>query len=256
MILAILQARMGSSRLPGKVLKPLLGRPMLLRQIERVRQSRRIDKLCIATTIEPGDDTLEDLCRQEGIDCFRGSENDVLDRFYQAARSRSPQSVVRLTADCPLIDPQVIDEVVDCHTAGNFDYTSNIEPPTFPDGLDVEVLTSSTLRRTWTEARLPSEREHVTPYIRKHPALFRQGIIRAVEDLSRYRWTVDQEEDFRLVTAIFEELFPKNPSFSYREVLHWLKEHPEVTALNAGISRNEGLGRSMARDHDLQPRIP
>jgi len=146
MILAILQARTSSSRLPGKVLKPILGKPMLLLQIERVRRARKIDKLVVATSNDPSDDGIEALCKQHGIDCFRGSLNDVLDRFYRAALTYNPEHIVRLTGDCPLIDPELVDSIIDMHLEGNYDYTSNAIQMTFPDGLDVEILTIKVLK--------------------------------------------------------------------------------------------------------------
>jgi spore coat polysaccharide biosynthesis protein SpsF len=168
-ILVILQARVSSSRLPGKVLKSILGRPMLARQIERVLQSRRIDQLVIATSTDPSDDDLENLCWQMNVSCFRGSLNDVLDRFYQAAKKWQPQHVVRLTGDCPLIDPEIIDAAVDFYLAGGYDYAANAIQPTFPDGLDVEIFRFSILESAWKESILPSQREHVTPFIHQQP---------------------------------------------------------------------------------------
>src|SRR5215831_8692767 len=174
MILGILQARASSRRLPGKVLKPILGRPMLERQIERVRRSRRMDRLTVATSTDASDDAIAALCQALTVDCFRGSLEDVLDRFYQAARQYAPRAVVRLTGDCPLTDPRVIDELIETHCREGYDYTANVLPPRqIPDGLDVEVIAMSCLETTWREAKLPSEREHVTPFIYNHRERFR-----------------------------------------------------------------------------------
>lgn len=157
MILGILQARTSSRRLPGKVLKPILGRPMLERQIERLRRAQRMDKLVIATSTDASDDPIAALCQSLSVDCFRGPLDDVLDRFYQAARRYAPRAVVRLTGDCPLADPQVIDELIETHSRESYDYTANILPPRqIPDGLDVEVIAMSCLETAWREARLPS----------------------------------------------------------------------------------------------------
>ena len=158
MILGILQARASSRRLPGKVMKPILGRPMLERQIERLRRARRLDKLVVATSTDPSDDPIAALCRSLAVECFRGSLDDVLDRFYQAARRAAPRAVVRLTGDCPLADPAVIDQLIELHARGGYDYTSNTLTRSYPDGLDAEVTQLHCLEAAWREARLPSER--------------------------------------------------------------------------------------------------
>jgi len=247
-LLAILQARFSSSRLPGKVLKPILGKPMLARQIERVLQSHRIDHLLIATSTDPSDDALEDLCRQITIPCFRGSLDDVLGRFYQAAKTLQPQHVVRLTGDCPLIDPEIIDAVIDFYLAGDYDYASNAVQPTFPDGLDVEVFRFPILEQVWKEATLPSQREHVTPFIYQHPERFQIGHYRNPENLSHLRWTVDEPEDFTFVTRIYEALFPVNPEFRMQDVLSLLQQRPELATMNQKFERNEGLQKSINED--------
>lgn len=239
---------MSSTRLPGKVLKPLLGVPMLLRQVERLRCATTFDRLLVATSVDPSDDVLAELCARHDIQCFRGSLRDVLDRFYQAARPYNPRHVVRLTGDCPLIDPGVLDEVVRFYLAGGYDYASNAVEPTFPDGLDVEVFRFSCLESAWKEARLPSEREHVTLFIYKHPERFRVGHYKISTNLSHMRWTVDQPEDFEFVTRVFEALYPADPRFTMQDVLRYLEQHPEVAMVNAGTGRNEGLKRSLERE--------
>ena len=257
MILAILQARVSSSRLPGKVLKPLLGVPMMLRQIERVRRARRIDRLIVATSVERADDAIETLCTTNGIDCVRGSLNDVLDRFYAAAQPASPDYVVRLTADCPLADPGLIDEVIEFCLHGGFDYASNAFEPTFPDGLDVEVFRFTCLEQAWKEARLPSQREHVTPFINQQPQRFRIGSFRNPVDHSHLRWTVDEPADFELVTRIYEALYPVNPAFSRHDVLELLNRQPELLRLNDRHVRNAGYQKSLDADrrfNGVQPK--
>lgn len=248
MILAVLQARLSSTRLFGKVLKPILGAPMLLRQIERVRRARSIERLVLATSDDPSDDAIERLCRENGIECFRGSLNDVLDRFYRVAKDRHPDYVVRLTGDCPLIDPAVIDKVVGHCIAGGFDYASNTLQPTFPDGLDVEVFRFECLAAAWREAALPSQREHVTPFIHQQSGRFKTGNYAGAPDLSHLRWTVDEAADFELVRQVYEVLYPVKPDFDTGDVLALLERRPELKTLNTAYERNEGYQRSLAKD--------
>jgi spore coat polysaccharide biosynthesis protein SpsF len=248
MILAILQARISSIRLPGKVLKPILGEPMLARQIERLRRAKKFDKLIVATSTDPSDDVLEEFCRRVGVPCFRGSLNDVLDRFYQAALPYAPEHVVRLTGDCPLIDPELVDRTIEFHLEGGYDYTSNTLDPTFPDGLDTEVFRLDALCRAWQEAVLPSEREHVTVYIYKRPDKFRLGIYRSLIDLSYYRWTVDEPDDLELVDKIYSAIYPVNPCFNTSEVLVFLAKTPGLSTYNTNHARHEGLLKSNQED--------
>ncbi|MBF0127562.1 MAG: aminotransferase class III-fold pyridoxal phosphate-dependent enzyme, partial [Magnetococcales bacterium] len=243
MILAILQARLSSTRLPGKVLKPLLDQPMLARQIERVQRAKRLDALLVATSGEPEDDPVEQLCHTVGVACFRGALHDVLDRFYHAALPHQPEHVVRLTGDCPLADPQVIDELIGFHLAGGFDYSSNALEPTFPDGLDVEAMRFSALAAAWSSATLPLEREHVTLHLVHHPERFRHGSFRREPDLSHLRWTVDEAEDFELVTRIYGALYPRKPAFGLGDVLEFLQENPHLMTCNTHHRRNAGLHR-------------
>lgn len=248
MILAILQARVSSSRLPGKVLMPLLGVPMLLREIERIGRASLIDQLLVATSNDASDDPISRLCRDNGILCYRGSLEDVLDRYYQAAKLSSPEHVVRLTGDCPLIDPEVIDQVARFYLDGAYDYASNTVTPTFPDGLDVEVFRFSCLEDAWREANLPSQHEHVTPFIHRQPERFKIGCFKQEPDLSRLRWTVDEAEDFEFVKQVYEALYRDNPAFVMDDVLHLLKSRPELLAINARFQRNEGYQKSLAKD--------
>ena len=247
-MLAILQARTSSTRLPGKVLKPLLGKPMLARQIERLRRVRLVDELLVATSIDPSDDVLVALCETEGLDCYRGSLDDVLDRFYRAAKSRSAANVVRLTGDCPLTDPRVVDRTIEFYLEGQFDYASNALEPTFPDGLDVEVFRFSCLEAAWREAASPAFREHVTLFIYRHAERFRIGCYRNSTNLAHLRWTVDEPRDYEFVKRVYEALYPENPRFTMEDVLRFLAQHPDALALNRGMERNEGLARSLLRD--------
>ncbi len=245
-VLAILQARVSSSRLPGKVLKPILGRAMLLHQLDRVRRARSIDELVVATSIEPSDDAIETLCAAEGVRCFRGSLDDVLDRFYQAALPTRPDYIVRLTGDCPLADPELIDRVVNLLITSGIDIAG--AAPTFPDGLDVEAIRFSTLETAWKEAVLPSDREHVSLFIVRQPDRFRVTGLDNDVDLSHMRWTVDEPEDFDLVRQIYEALYPANLAFTTKDILALLNAKPELLEVNRKFRRNEGLERSLAKD--------
>jgi len=249
MILGVLQARMGSSRLPGKVLKKILNRPMLALQIERIKQAHLINKLIIATSNNPEDDAIESLCADLGVECFRGSLNHVLERFYQAAVPHQPGHVVRLTGDCPLIDPEIIDQVIQFHLDHSYDYSSNTLEPSFPDGLDLEVMKFSALKAAFENAELPSELEHVTPYIHRRPDVFSLGNFKAQKDVSFHRWTVDEPEDFELVAWIFENLNLKyGMKFRAQDVLGLLGQHPEKFNLNQKYVRNEGMKKSLLAD--------
>ena len=248
MIVIVLQARMSSSRLPGKVLKPLHGRPMLAQQIERVRRASRTDRLIVATTLRPEDDAIADLCQELGVNFSRGSRDDVLDRFYQAVKDLNPTHVVRITGDCPLIDPANLDEVVDLHLLEGNDHTHNSSTRTYPDGLDVEVMTFASLEAAWREARLPSEREHVTPFIYKQPERFKLGEWRSPVNHGSLRLTVDEPDDLELVTRIFEALYPENPTFSLQDIVDFLEANPELKELNQAITPNAGYLKSLEQD--------
>lgn len=246
-VLAILQARVSSTRLPGKVLAPILGQPMLARQIERLRRATTIDKLVVATSDEATDNSVATLCSSLGVPCFRGNLKDVLARFHGASIAHGPaEHIVRLTGDCPLADPAIIDRVVRHHLASGADYTSNALQPTWPDGLDVEVMRTTALQRAFAEARQPSEREHVTPYLYKHPELFRIEHVRAARDLSSLRWTVDEPADLTFVTEVYAALYPNNPAFDTAAVLDLLDRRPELAGINHQFERNEGYAKSLA----------
>ncbi|MCL6479747.1 MAG: glycosyltransferase family protein, partial [Peptococcaceae bacterium] len=229
---------------------PILGKPMLLRQIERIKRSRLIDLLLVATSSDLTDDPIDRLCRENGISCFRGQLDDVLDRFYQAAKTINPkpEHIVRLTGDCPLIDPELIDEVIDFHVQGLFDYTSNTIEPTYPDGLDVEVFTFGCLEGAWQKANLPSQREHVTLYIHQQSHQFKIGSYKNKDDLSYLRWTVDEPLDFELVDQIYKALYPAKPWFTTADILTLLKRKMHLVTLNNKFKRNEGLERSLFKD--------
>ena len=248
MILAILQARVSSTRLPGKALRPILGVPMLERQVERLRRVRHFDRLIVATSVEKSDLPIAALCRELGLDCYRGSLDHVLDRFYHAAESYQPDLVVRLTGDCPLTDPAVIDRGIEYFLKQSYDYMSNGLERTFPIGLDFEIFRFDCLREAWQEASMPSELEHVTPFIYNRPERYRIGHFRHQIDLSHHRWTVDELEDFYFVSAVYEALYPGNPAFTMQDILDLLDRQPELTRLNYHIVHGAGYQKSLSED--------
>ena len=234
MIAAILQARMSSSRLPGKVLEPVLGQPMICRQLERLQQATRLESIIVATSQQPIDDAIVNAVAALNVGCFRGSIDDVLDRFYQAAKSVAANHLVRLTGDCPLTDPRVVDAVIEKHLDESNDYTSNFLERRYPDGIDVEIMTLQSLEKAWLQAKLIPEREHVTPFIHQHPEKFKLGSLRCERNLADLRWTVDYPEDLELITKIFEALYPSKPDFSMWDVIEFLEQHPDLEQINAG----------------------
>lgn len=246
-VLGILQARVSSSRLPAKVLKPILGRPMLALQLDRVRRARTLDALVVATSTDATDDAIADLCASMGVACFRGSLQDVLDRFYQAALEFQPKYIVRLLGDCPLSDPDLIDRCVEFTIDGGFE-AGGTDPERIPDGLDLDVLPFTTLEYAWRHATLPSDREHVSLFIQRQPERFRIGKYGGGLDGAHLRWTVDEPADFEVVTRIFEALYPRNPHFTTNDVLDLIAARPDLLTGNQGIRRNEGLERSLAQD--------
>jgi spore coat polysaccharide biosynthesis protein SpsF len=248
MILSILQVRSMSSRLRGKAMLPLSGRPLIEREIERVRRARRFDRLIIATSNDPSDDELAMVCGSIGIECFRGSLADVLDRFYCAAIHFKATAIVRLTGDCPLIDPEVVDHVIESFVAAAVDYASNTIQPTYPDGLDVEVMTLESLTTAWREAEALSEREHVTSFIWSRPNRFRLLNVSQDIDLSAMRWTVDSLADYEFVRCIYDRLYSSNPQFTTEDVHALLNREPHLALINASQQRNEGYDRSLALD--------
>ena len=248
MILGILQARVSSSRLPGKVLKPLLGEPMLARQIERLKRSKRLDQLLVATSDQVEDEAIALLCARLDIPCFRGPLDDVLQRFYLAALPFQPTQIVRLTGDCPLADPELIDELITFHLNGGYDYSSNCWEPSYPDGLDAEVVSFPTLKLLIEKAWTPAEREHVTYFIRRHSQHFKIGQLSRTPNLSHLRWTVDEPADFALVEQIYSRLYPARPAFTTQDILNLLEQEPELATLNTQHQRNEGLIKSLTKE--------
>jgi len=236
-VVAIVQARMSSSRLPGKVLKEIAGKPMLVHVVERAQQARSIDQVIVATTIDPSDDPLEALCLENGFPCYRGSLHDVLDRYYQAARLYRADTIVRFTADCPLLDPDVVEKTIGGFLDSKVDFAANRLPPpfkrTYPIGLDTEVCTFGALERAWKEATEKYEREHVMPYLYQVEGRFKILRVDYEKDHGHWRLTVDTQEDLDLVRAIFDH-FGKQ-TFNWLDVIRYLEAHPEIAKINADI---------------------
>jgi spore coat polysaccharide biosynthesis protein SpsF len=229
-ILAILQARVSSTRLPGKVLLPILGQPMILRQIERIRRAARIDRLLVATSLDASDDGLAQTLADAGVQVFRGPLDDVLARFTAALDACPAEHVVRLTADCPLADPLVIDAVIARHREAGADYTNNLPPgAAFPKGQDVEVISADALRRAHAEATTPQEHEHVTWGPRHAPGRYRHASLAAPQDLGDVRWTVDRPDDFEFVTAVYEGLYPHKPAFTSDDIRGFVAANPHLS---------------------------
>ncbi|WP_303673658.1 glycosyltransferase family protein [Vampirovibrio chlorellavorus] len=239
----IVQARMTSTRLPGKVLMPVLGKPLLAYELERLQRCQQADALMVATTINASDDPVVALCQELNVPVFRGSEQDVLSRYHGAAQQIKAETVVRVTADCPLIDPAVVDAVIAHFKAAQkgtqsvLDYASNTLVRSYPRGLDVEVFSRSALEIAHQEAMEPAHREHVTPFFYQNPQRFRLASLEAPKNWGHHRWTVDTPEDFELARRILEALYPIKPNFACRDVLALLEQHPEWVALNAHIEQ-------------------
>ncbi len=235
---AVIQARTGSSRLPGKILMDLGGQPMLAQVVRRVRRATLVDEVVVATTERRGDDAVEDLARALGVAVFRGSERDVLSRYVGAARASDADVVIRLTADCPLLDAALIDDVVRmlCDAGHAADYVSNVVRRTYPRGLDVEAMFRDVLERVDRLARSPESREHVTYLIlREQPSLFLVRGMMDAEDNSDLRWTVDEAADLEMARTLYRELDVTEGLASYRTILDWVRLHPAVSAINAGV---------------------
>lgn len=238
-IVIISQARMTSTRLPGKVLKEVLGKPLLAFQIERLQRVKNAAKIVIATTVNATDDPVEELCHRLGVDCFRGSEDDVLSRFYFAATEAGADAVVRVTADCPLIDPDIIDKVIASYAEGGCDYASNTLIRTYPRGMDTEVFSYQSLGEAFQEAKRQPEREHVTPFLYNRPERYTLRSVLNDVDLSKYRWTVDTPEDFELIQCILEYVYPLNSCFSMQDCLQAYNNHPHWHIINAHIEQKK-----------------
>jgi len=244
----IIQARMGSSRLPNKVLMPLAGKPVLEHVVRRCQHARFVDRVIVATTVDSKDLDIVNFVNGLGIDVFEGSVNDVLDRYYQTAKLFKAGHIVRITADCPTIDPDVIDLVVEEYFESGVDYASNTLEETFPDGEDVEVFSFEVLSQAWNEAKLPSEREHVTPYIRKNNSFKKINISHDI-NWGHCRWTLDEPKDYRKLSAIFDVLYQTDPYFHMKDIMRFLQANPDIDKINSDINRNEGYQKSLINDN-------
>lgn len=237
-VVAIVQSRMGSTRLPGKVMKEICGRPMLLLMLERLSHTKLLDEIVVATTTNKNDDIIYELVKKNGYSAFRGNELDCLDRHYQAGKHFGANFVAKITPDCPLIDPVITDKVVDffLKNVDKYDYVSNAHPATFPDGLDVEIFHLSALEKAWKESgNNPSHREHTTTFIWSQPSKFRIGNIVMPDGRNLFmqeRWTVDYEEDFEFVKAIYENLYDEGRIFLMDEILEFLEKRRDIWNIN------------------------
>ncbi|MDV2583345.1 glycosyltransferase family protein [Alkalibacillus haloalkaliphilus] len=240
-VVAIVQTRMGSTRLPGKVLKPVLSKPLLEYQVERLRRTECLDQIVIATTTQAEDQTIVDFSKELSIPYYRGSEEDVLSRYVEAANHYDADVIVRITSDCPIIDPQVIDQVVSYYLENHhdYDYVSNTLQRTYPRGMDTEVFSKNLLEKVSKLAETQSEREHVTAYILKRSDQYKVKNIAHSENHSDNRWTVDTVEDFQLIKKIIEHLYPKDPHFTLEDTLKLLKEYPEWKKINAHVEQKK-----------------
>lgn len=247
--LAMIQARCGSTRLPNKIFKDLCGRTVLERVLDRVSQSKRIDEVMVVTTLNKEDIKVVELVASMGVRVFAGSSEDVLDRYYQAAKLLSPKYIVRITADCPLFDYEILDEAIDA-LSENTDYLGFLSD-SFADGLDLEIVGYSSLQKAWKKSRKASEREHVTPYIRYNPKIFQiQDFPCKYGDLKDKRWTIDEPEDYEFVYKIFEHFNSiGKETFLTQDVLEFLQENPELEKINQGFIRNEGYLKSLNNDY-------
>lgn len=244
--LVIIQARCGSTRLPSKVLKEIEGKPAIEQMLNRVSKSKKVDEIMVATTINPEDLPIVKLVSTLGYRIFVGSSDDVLDRYYQAAKLIRPEYVIRLTADCPLFDWRILDEAIDELDESSDDLCSYTE--SFPDGEDLEIIRFSALEEMWQNAHLASEREHVTLYVKNHPEIYKlQNYECKLGNLKNERWTLDEPEDLELIRAIYKFFAPRT-DFSMKEIYDFLQDHPEIRNLNQKYIRNEGLLKSLAED--------
>ncbi len=245
-VIAILQARMNSSRLPGKVMMNLVNKPVLEHIVERLSYCKMIEKIVVATTSEESDNIIEDYCKNNKIDFYRGNIEDVLDRFYSSAKIFNADPIVRITCDCPVIDPVIVDAIISGYLAGEYDcYGLGGK---FPDGLDCTVYSFYALEKAWKEAKLKSEREHVGPYIQNNPKLFKTGYLEIFKNLEKYRWTLDEANDYELLNKIFNALYRSSSPFLTHEILKFLQNNPNLSLINNKNIRNEGYLKSLQED--------
>lgn len=241
-VVCIVQARVGSTRLPGKVLKKICGKTILEHDIDRLRRFKEIDKIVIATTTLEKDNAIVEECERLGVMYFRGSEDDVLSRYYYAAKENNADIVVRITSDCPLIDPEISENIIKYYidNKNKYDYVSNTIDRTYPRGLDTEVFSFKVLERAFKEAVSLRDKEHVTPYIWNNPQIFKLAQYKNHEDYSHLRWTLDTEEDFELINKIYNLLYPNmNSKFQFDNILDLYDKYPELKSINVNVKQKE-----------------
>ena len=254
---ALIQARMGSKRLPGKVLRMVEGKPLLSYMLDRLKYSQKLSSMVLLSSTEKENDALEIFALDYGISCCRGPENDVLERYALASKAMSLKDdewIVRLTGDCPLLDPRIMDRLLAIAESGEYDYLANTAPPPgfYPDGMDVEIFSVKNLKRAAHEAILPSEREHVTFYFWKNPEIFRLYLDKIESDFSNYRFTVDYFEDFEYFGKIVRDLLQKNPLASMKELIEWADTHPEESQYQGTLLKNAGWMESLLCDQRMK----
>ena len=247
----IIQARTGSHRLPKKVLTSIERKPMIWHVINRLKKVNRVDQIILATTRKKEDERLIQIANDCGIEIFHGKANDVLDRYYNCALEFNADPIIRITADCPLIDYEIINKMLKFFKSNQFDYVCNNLPPTFPDGLDVEIFSFKSLKKSFEKAKLKSEHEHVTPFIRKNKNNFKIYNYKNKKDLSKYRFTVDEKEDLKFIRKIFTKFQPQT-NIVLKDILKVLDKNPELLKINNGIIRNEGYLKSLKKDTGLK----
>lgn len=238
MIAAIVQARTGSTRLTNKVFKDLCGKPLIWHIINRLKYSKKIDKIILATTQNENDNVLEEWAIENNIPCFRGSENDVLDRYYHSAQKFNVDTIVRITADDPFKDPQIIDDVISLFVGEKLDFAYNNNPPTFPEGLDTEVFSFDALEKAFNNSTDPFEREHVTQYFYRNPSIFSQACLKNSIDLSYLRWTIDTQQDWDMAEVVYNKLYPTNENFGMSDILELINKEPYIAAINSTVKRS------------------
>ena len=244
--IAIIQVRMGSTRLPGKVLKKLNGITVLESLLNQLNYSKLLNDKIIATTSNSEDDVIVNFCKSKEIKYFRGSQDDVLDRYYNCAKKFSINTIIRITSDCPLMDPQVVDDVIDFYLKNSYDYVNNFYKRTYPYGNDVEIFSLKVLEKVWEKATKPSEREHVTPYIYNNPDEFSLGWIENKENLSEFHWTIDRKEDLIFVQNIFKKI-SKRPILM-KDIIDVIKDDPSLLEINKNTNPNEGYLKSIKEE--------
>ena len=246
-VIAIVLARMNSARLPGKVLMSLANKPVLAHIVERLSYCKLVDKILIATSHERSDNPIAEYCENNNINYYRGNLDDVLDRYYQAAKTYNAETILRVTGDCPAIDPIVVDAVIAGYLSNKYDlYGLGGE---FPDGLDCTVFSFLALEKAWKESKLKSEREHVCPYMEKNPQMFNNGMLELFKGLEKHRWTLDTPNDYDLLSKVFNKLYREKTPFLTHEILQFFQNHPKLLEINSDIVRNEGYLKSIQEEN-------